>query len=41
MRFQYHALMLEMLTLEDADVLTASGFNGADQPVNPPFETNE
>ena len=41
MRLQYHALMLEMLTLEDADVLTASGFNGADQPVNPPFETNE
>ena len=41
MKLQYRTLILEMLTLEDADVLTASGFNGADQPVNPPFETNE
>ncbi len=41
MKLQYHTLMLEMLTLEATDVLTASGFNGDDQSVEPPFETNE
>ncbi len=39
MKLQYHTLMLEMLTLETTDVLTTSGFNGDDQPVEPPFKS--